>query len=259
MSKPEMSWSQTSGMPSSLHARENALIFAMPPRYRMPAGRWRPGMLGIADEALAVDHEAGVEAADATDAADHLLADLGHDLPEQRLIDEAREHLVRVVRLAVIRGDQRARARPGAKRGSIGAEVAAVEVARRSTAGARRRGAGRRAASSSSGTRTSAQPRLVDVDLGAADVERRDLLALGAFDQRGAGDHHVRLLGHVDAVGDDRHVAAARDAVAEHARDLRHAVRRQQRVHLEDVAGAASRPGSDLLCSGRNRPEQSTR
>ena len=92
-------------MPSSLHARENALIFAMPARYRIPAGRWRPGMLGIADQALAVDHEAGVQPADAADAADHLLADLGHDLPEQRLIDEAREHLVRVVGLAVIGGD----------------------------------------------------------------------------------------------------------------------------------------------------------
>jgi len=30
MSKPEMSCSQMSGMPSSLHARENALILAMP-------------------------------------------------------------------------------------------------------------------------------------------------------------------------------------------------------------------------------------
>ena len=66
------------------------------------AGALARRMLGIADEALAVDHEAGVEAADAADAADHLLADLGHDLPEQRLIDEAREHLVGVVGLAVI-------------------------------------------------------------------------------------------------------------------------------------------------------------
>ena len=78
----------------------------------------------------------------------------------------------------------------------------------------------------------------MDVDFRAADIERRDLLALRAFDQRGAGDHHVRLLGHVDAVGDDRHVAATRDAVAEHARELRHAVRREQAVHLEDVARA---------------------
>ena len=85
-------------------------------------------MLGIADEALAVDHEAGVEPADPADAADHLLADLGHDLPEQRLIDEPREHLVRVVRLAVIARDDRRRARRSANRGSIGAEVAAVEV-----------------------------------------------------------------------------------------------------------------------------------
>jgi hypothetical protein len=79
----------------------------------------------------------------------------------------------------------------------------------------------------------------VHVHLGPADVERGQLLALGALDERCAGDDHVGLLGHVDAVADDRHVAAARDAVAEHARDLRHALRAEQAVHLEDVPGAA--------------------
>ncbi len=91
------------------------------------------------------------------------------------------------------------------------------------------------------------------MDLGAADVERRDLLRLGALDERGAGDDHVRLLGHVDAVGDDRHVAAARDAVAEHAGDLRHAVRAEQRVHLEDVAGAV-RAREALALLGQEQP-----
>jgi hypothetical protein len=95
--------------------------------------------------------------------------------------------------------------------------------------------------------------RLVDVDLGAADVERGDLLALGALDERGAGDHHVGLLGHVDPVGDDRHVAAAGDAVAEHPGELGHAVSRQQAVHLEDVAGAAgAREALGLL--GQKQP-----
>jgi hypothetical protein len=78
----------------------------------------------------------------------------------------------------------------------------------------------------------------VHVHLGAADVERRDLGALRAFDERRASDHHVRLLGHVHAIADDRHVAAAGDAVAEHARQLRHARVREQAVHLEDVARA---------------------
>ncbi len=48
------------------------------------------GMLGIADQGLAVDHEAGVEPADPADAADYLFPDLGHDLPEHWLSIQAR-------------------------------------------------------------------------------------------------------------------------------------------------------------------------
>ena len=66
---------------------------------------------------------------------------------------------------------------------------------------------------------------LFDMDVGAADVEAGELLRLGAFDEGCAGDDHVGLLGHHDTVGDDRHVAAASDAVAEDAGDLGHAVR----------------------------------
>ena len=46
MSKPLMSWSQTSGIPSASQARENALIFAMPALYKLPAGRTPPGRSG---------------------------------------------------------------------------------------------------------------------------------------------------------------------------------------------------------------------
>src|SRR5690554_7012830 len=35
--------------------------------------------------------------------------------------------------------------------------------------------------------------------LRAADIERGDLLALRAFDKRRARDHHIGLLGHIDA------------------------------------------------------------
>ena len=70
-----------------------------------------------------------------------------------------------------------------------------------------------------------------------------ELAALCALDERCAGDDHVGLLGHVDPVGDDGHVAAAGDAVAEHPGELRHAVRRQQAVFLEDVPGPGA-PGA---------------
>ena len=77
----------------------------------------------------------------------------------------------------------------------------------------------------------------VDVDVGPADVEGGDLDPFASFDQGGAGDDHVGLLGHEELVRDDRHVAAPGDAVPEHPRDLGDAVGGEERVHLEDVAG----------------------
>ena len=53
--------------------------------------------------------------------------------------------------------------------------------------------------------------------LGATDIKRGNLLALGAFNKGGPSNDHVRLLGHVHTVRDHGHIAAASDAVAEHA------------------------------------------
>jgi hypothetical protein len=123
-----------------------------------PAGAHRAGVLGVVDQALAVDDEAGVQAADAPDAADHLGAHVGHDLPEQALVAQARDHLVGVVGLAVVgRQDARA-ARAGCSwrldaAGAAAVEVGAELLGRRATS--RRRHA---SSVSSSGTRTSAQP-----------------------------------------------------------------------------------------------------
>ena len=63
-------------------------------------------MVGIADQTLAIDDEPGVQTAEPTDAADDLLAGVGDDLPEQALIAQAREHLHRVVGLAMVGGNQ---------------------------------------------------------------------------------------------------------------------------------------------------------
>ena len=61
---------------------------------------------GILDEALAVEHQARVEAADARDAADHLTTDGREHLPEEALVAEAGEDLGCVVRLPVIDGQE---------------------------------------------------------------------------------------------------------------------------------------------------------
>jgi hypothetical protein len=174
---------------------------------------------------------------------------VGHQLPEQALVAQAREHLVGVVALAVVAG-QMPRSSWVAKAGSM-LPAAAVEV------GAAARQAGDLAAQAVDqdlvvGHAAVGAAAHVHVHLGAADVEAGHLLRLGALDERGAGDDHVRLLGHVHAVGDDRHVAAAGDAVAEHAGELRHAVGRQQAVHLEDVAGAGA-PGEALRLLGEEQ------
>jgi hypothetical protein len=193
----------------------------------------------------------GVETAHAPHAADHLGAHVGQHLPEEALVREARHQLERVVGLAVVgRHDARELAR--AVERLDGLRVAAVEVGRRAgqagdvTPHARQqrlvvRHAHVRAA------------RLVHVHLGPADVERGDLGALRALDERRARDDHVGLLGHVDAVADERHVAAARDAVAEHARHLRHARVAQQAVHLEDVPCPAL-PGEAPALLGQVEP-----
>src|SRR5262249_35984746 len=52
---------------------------------------------------------------------------------------------------------------------------------------------------------------------------------------------------------DDRHVAAAGDAVAQDAGDLRHARVRQQAVDLEDVAGSRS-AGEAATLLGQEQP-----
>jgi hypothetical protein len=88
------------------------------------------------------------------------------------------------------------------------------------------------------------------VDLGSSDVERGELLALRALDERRAGDHHVRLLGHVDAVADDRHVAAARDAIAEHAA-ICGTPAALSTLFIWKMCPAPVRPGKLCACSGK--------
>ena len=111
------------------------------------------------------------------------------------------------------------------KGGLHGADTAAVVI------GARRRQARDLAAEAGDkrfvvGDADVGAAALVDVNLGATDVERAQRRRLGAADERRAGDHHVGLFGHIDAVADDRHIAAAGDAVAEDSGELRDAARR---------------------------------
>ena len=66
----------------------------------------------------------------------------------------------------------------------------------------------------------------MDVHLWATNSNRCEVLRFCTFDQRGTGNHHVGLLGHVNPIRDDRHITATGNTIAEHAGNLRHAGRR---------------------------------
>jgi hypothetical protein len=191
--------------------------------------------LGVVDQSLPVEHETRVQAADTGDAADHLATDRRQDFPKKALVAEAREDLCRIVGLAMVDWKQ-ARELRGRVGGLHRLDATPVE---RCTGAREPRHLAPEAVDQGFVVRDAliGATRLMHVHLGPANVERGDVLALGAFDQRRTRDHHVRLLGHVHAIADDRHVSTAGDAVTKHTRNLRHAFGRQQAVHLEDVTG----------------------
>jgi hypothetical protein len=195
-------------------------------------------MVRIVDQALPVRDEAHVQPADAPDADDRLAALVGPQLPEKARVDQARDHFLGRVHVSVVgRKDPGQLLRRMVRRRGIRAMAVVGRAGCRELLDLRadardRRRIVRHAHVGATG--------LVHVHLRAADVERGEVLALRPLDERRARDDHVRALGHVHAVGDDRHVAATRDAVAEHGRDLRHAGGGEIAVALEDVAGAGA-------------------
>src|SRR5699024_9477820 len=94
-----------------------------------PADPLRTGAQRVVQKPLTVDDEARVEPANPADAADHLSADLGHDLPKEALVTEPREDLLGIIDLAAIGGHEPAQL-AGAERRLCGARLSSVEVHR---------------------------------------------------------------------------------------------------------------------------------
>src|SRR6185503_18689046 len=94
------------------------------------AGSAPPRVLRVAHQALPVDDEPGVQAADPPDPDDHLVADGRQELPEQALVAQAREDLTGVVRLAVVGRQETGDLARRVDR-IAGPDAAAVEVRRR--------------------------------------------------------------------------------------------------------------------------------
>ena len=98
--------------------------------------------------------------------------------------------------------------------------------------------------------------RLVAVDLGAAHVVVRDVLAGGGLDQAGAAQRHrAGALDHGHEVGQARDVGGARGAGTEHRRHLRNHARHLDLV-VEEEPGAGEGGAGGLLDASPGRVEQ---
>ena len=198
-----------------------------------------------------IGNKAHPQPADPTDAGEDLLPGVSHDLMKQRAIHQPPDHLFDVVDMAVVAGKQFGEV-VGLLEGFLGRCTVTVEVC----AGSGQ--TGDLSTDVGNGGDVVGHPHigtcgLVDMDFRTADVERGELLGLGTLDERGTGDDHVGLLGHVDPIADERHVAPPGDAVSKHAGDLGNPVGGQQGVHLEDV----SRTGLTGEAVGLLRQEES--
>ena len=110
--------------------------------------------------------------------------------------------------------------------------------------------------SSSSLTSRSPTPGLAAVDLGAAELLHRDVLAGDGFGQVRAGERHRALAGdHRHEVGERRDVGGAGGAGPHHRRDHRDHPRHLDLL-AEEVAGAGEERAGRLLDAGAGRVEQ---
>ena len=101
-----------------------------------------------------------------------------------------------------------------------------------------------------------ADARLAAVDLGAAELLHRDLLAGDGFGQVRAGERHRPLAGdHRHEVRERRDVGGAGRAGAHHRRDHRDHARHFDLL-AEEVAGAGEERAGRLLDAGAGRVEQ---
>src|SRR5687768_9452161 len=75
------------------------------------------------------------------------------------------------------------------------------------------------------------------VDIWATNVERAQVEALSALDERRSGNHHIGLLGHIHFVGDKGHIPASGNAITEYTCYLRNALPTELAIHLKDVTG----------------------
>ena len=99
-------------------------------------------------------------------------------------------------------------------------------------------------------------PRFAAVDLGAAELLHRDVLAGDGFGQVRAGERHRALAGdHRHEVGERRDVGGAGGAGAHHRRDHRDHARHFDLL-AEEVAGAGEERAGRLLDAGAGRVEQ---
>src|ERR1019366_3803588 len=88
------------------------------------------GMIGIREQALAIDDETGVQAAEAADAADHLSAHERQHLPKEALIAETSQHFLGRISHAVIGRDESGEL--GRRKGRLDAlDAAAVKIGAR--------------------------------------------------------------------------------------------------------------------------------
>ena len=179
---------------------------------------------------LDVGHESGPKAADPADAANDFLSAVGKNFPEQGTVDQSGEDLASVVGHSVVGGEEKVEFLGG--KGGVGRFFAPSSEGCSARSGSRNLFTNGLDAGNVVGNPLVGASGFVDMNLGAADVEAGEFLGFCSLDEGGTGDDHVGLLGHVDPIADDRHVATTRDAVAEHPRDLRHALGAQQAVHL---------------------------
>ena len=144
------------------------------------------------------------------------------DVEELAVIDDRRDELVHVVRLArASRGADRAATRRGGRSGSVHGQVAAA--ARRSSTG-RTRGTSSSSAmqAASSANSTSPTPLFVACTFEPpSSCSAMSSPGHGLHERRAAERHRADALHHRHEVGEARDVRRARRARADHRRDLR--------------------------------------
>ena len=186
----------------------------------------------LGEEHAAVGEDPDGVTLDPREAADERVAVERLELVEAAAVDDARDHLERVELVAEVLGDEAVEVgrvdggRLG-RRDLPGARLGVAEVTDDLARDRERVLVGGREVVGHTGA--------PGVDVRAAELLRRHVLAGGCLHQRRAADedragalHDHRLVRH------RRHVGATRGARAHHDRDLRDALRRQPRLVVED-------------------------